>query len=67
MPPKWAELAIVERHRREGSGIGRSKLDAVRELPWAQRGAYVLGLAVPSGAHLRSRGLRRWDLLKRSR
>ena len=59
------ERAIIERQRQEGSGIGRAKLDALRELGWGDRGAYALALAVPSRAHLRSRGLTRWDLVSR--
>jgi hypothetical protein len=66
-PRDPAEMTIISRSRREGSSFGRGKLDALRELPWRERGAYALGLAVPSGAHLRSRGMRRRDLLRRVR
>ena len=61
-----SEAAIVDRQRREGSAIGRAKLDAAAELPWGARMSYLLALAVPSGAHLRSRGLRRRDLVRPS-
>jgi hypothetical protein len=73
-PTAWAdalvvsarEHAIIERQRREGSGLGRAKLDALAEpQPWARRGAYALALALPTRAHLRSRGLRRRDLVRR--
>lgn len=59
------ERAVLERQRREGSALGRAKLDVVHELPWRDRPAYAVALAVPSRAHLRSRGLRRRDLLRR--
>lgn len=60
-----AEAAVVDRQRREGSALGRGKLDALRELRTRRdRAAYALALAVPSSAHLRSRGLRRRDLLR---
>jgi len=60
------EARIVARQRREGSAIGRAKLDGLRELQrWSDRGAYAFALAVPSSAHLRSRGLTRRDLVRR--
>lgn len=76
VPPPWqawadsvatdkAEAAVVDRQRREGSALGRGKLDALRELSTPRaRAAYALALAVPSSEHLRSRGLRRRDLLR---
>lgn len=60
------ERRMIDRHRREGSSLGRAKLDVLRELPTGRdRAAYALALAVPSRQHLRSRGLRRRDLLGR--
>ena len=61
------DQAIVARQRAEGSGLGRAKLDVLRELPWRDRPSYAWALAVPSAEHLRSRGLRRRDLLRRHR
>lgn len=58
------EVALIERHRHEGSSFGRAKLDVVRELPRARdRAAYLYALAWPSKAHLASRSLRRRDAL----
>jgi hypothetical protein len=59
------EAAIVARQRVEGSGLGRGKVDAMRELPVSQRLAYAAGLLVPARAHLRSRGMRWRDLAAR--
>jgi hypothetical protein len=73
-PAAWAarlevsdrERAIIDRHRAEGSGIGRAKLDALREpQPWSQRLAYLHALVAPTRAHLASRGLRYRDLVRR--
>lgn len=61
-PPR--EERIIARQKVEGSSFGPAKLDAVRELAWRDRPAYVLALAVPSGAHLRSRGMGRLDLVR---
>ena len=58
------EAARVRRQRAEGSSLGRAKLDLLRELSWRDRIAYATAVAVPSGEHLRSRGLRRRDLLR---
>lgn len=56
------EVRIVEQQRREGSGIGRGKLDALVELPgWRDRAAYGWALVAPSRAHLHSRGRSRLD------
>lgn len=51
------EQAVIERHRREGSTPGRAKLDGLRELTRLDAGRYLFALAVPSSAHLQSRGL----------
>lgn len=59
------EQAVLERQRREGSALGRAKLDVLRELPWRDRPAYAAALVAPSRDHLRSRGLRRRDLVRR--
>ncbi len=56
-----AELARIDRQRRDGSSFGRSKVDMWRELPGvSDKAAYALAVAWPSGAHLASRGTRRW-------
>ncbi|MCU1496995.1 MAG: hypothetical protein JWM47_948 [Acidimicrobiales bacterium] len=61
--PTRREAAIIERQRVEGSGIGRGKIDALRELRSPRdRVAYGWALMAPTAAHLRSRGLRRRDL-----
>lgn len=74
--PQWAtwrrtyrldphEVTLIERHRREGSSLGRAKLDVARELPTArERAAYLYALAWPTRAHLESRSLRRRDSLR---
>lgn len=59
-----AESRIVARQQVEGSSFGPAKLDAIRELPWRDRPAYALGVAVPSREHLRSRDLHRLDLVR---
>lgn len=63
------ELALIERHRSEGSSLGRAKLDVARELPGVRtKLAYLTALAWPSREHLESRGLRRrddWTALQR--
>jgi hypothetical protein len=60
-----AEVAIIERQRAEGSALGRGKLVAARELGDRRaRAAYAVALAWPSRAHLRSRDMRRRDLLR---
>lgn len=59
------EAAVIERQRTEGSGLGRGKLDAMAELRWSLRPAYLAALVAPTGEHLRSRGLRRRDLVGR--
>lgn len=59
------ERAIIARHRAEGSGIGRAKVDALLEpQPWGRRLAYVHALVAPTRAHLASRGLRYRDLVR---
>lgn len=59
------EVAVVARQRREGSSIGRGKVDALAELGVRDGLAYATALLVPSARHLRSRGLRRRDLVGR--
>ncbi|MFN8019192.1 MAG: nucleotidyltransferase family protein [Acidimicrobiales bacterium] len=61
-PLPAAERALVARQRTEGSALGRAKLDALAAMAWRDRPGYLLALVVPSGEHLRSRGLRRRDL-----
>lgn len=58
------EVALIARQKAEGSSFGPAKLDAIRELAWRDRPAYALALAVPTRAHLRSRGLERIDLVR---
>lgn len=61
------DRAIIDRQRRDGSSFGRAKLEAVGELPtWSLRAAYVRACVWPDAAHLRSRGLRRRDLIGRA-
>mgnify|MGYP003525447012 FL=1 len=57
------EVEMVERHRREGSSLGRAKLDVAREMSLRDRAAYLTALAWPSKAHLEDRSLRRRDAL----
>ena len=57
------EVVMVERHRREGSSLGRAKLDVAREMSLRDRAAYLTALAWPSKAHLEDRSLRRRDAL----
>lgn len=65
VPPR--EAAIVDGQRLEGSSYGPGKLAALREIRGpGDRVAYLSALVLPSGEHLRSRGLRRRDLLGRS-
>lgn len=76
--PKWSawaaqadvsprEAAIVAGQRMEGSSYGPGKLAALREIhSMGDRVAYAVALGFPSTDHLRSRGLRRRDLLGRS-
>ena len=52
---------MVERHRNEGSSLGRAKLDVAREMSLRHGAAYVFALAWPSKAHLNDRSLRRRD------
>lgn len=58
-----AEVEMVERHRNEGSSLGRAKLDVAREMSLRDRAAYLTALAWPSRAHLEDRSLRRRDAL----
>ena len=58
-----AELAMIGRHRQEGSSLGRAKLDVARELPLRDKPAYLTALAWPTGAHLASRSLTRRDAI----
>ena len=58
------EVAIMDRHRAEGSSLGRAKLDALRELPGTRsKVAYAAALAWPSRDHLESRGRHRRDVV----
>ena len=60
-----SEAAVRDRQRREGSAIGRAKVDALRELTGlCQRASYARALLWPTTAHLRSRGLTRQDHLR---
>ena len=61
------ERRILARQRIEGSGLGRGKVDALRELPWADRPTYLAALLAPDRDHLAARGLRRWHLPGRVR
>lgn len=61
--PNPDEVAMVERHRNEGSSLGRAKLDVARELILRDKAAYLTALAWPSRAHLEDRSLRRRDAL----
>lgn len=63
-PVRRAERRAIDRQRQQGSGVGTARLDMLRALPtWRDRAALGWALAVPSGAHLRSRGRRRRDLV----
>lgn len=57
------EVEMIARHRREGSSLGRAKLDVARELPFRDRLAYLTALAWPQKAHLNDRSLTRRDAL----
>ena len=61
--PDPAEVEMVERHRNEGSSLGRAKLDVAREMSLRDKAAYLTALAWPSRAHLEDRSLRRRDAL----
>lgn len=62
------DVALVERHRQEGSSLGVGKLDVVRDLhDLRSKAAYLFALAWPTREHLRSRGLRRRDMLPSGR
>lgn len=79
LPDRWArwrqnyvlgpeDIATVERHRSEGSSLGVGKLDVVRDLPDVRsKAAYLFALAWPTMEHLRSRGLRRREMLPSGR
>ncbi len=58
------EADIVARQRVESGSFGRAKLTALRELAWPDRVAYAAGVALPTTAHLRSRGIRRTDVVR---
>ncbi|MCB0884735.1 MAG: nucleotidyltransferase family protein [Propionibacteriaceae bacterium] len=73
--PAWAEwrtsyrfdhdeFEMIARHRREGSSLGRAKLDVARELPLRDKVAYLTALAWPQKAHLADRSLTRRDSLE---
>lgn len=57
------EADIVARQRVESGSFGRAKLTALRELGWSDRLAYATAVALPTTAHLRSRGVRRADVV----
>jgi hypothetical protein len=59
-----AEAAIVATQRVESGSFGRAQLTALREAGWRDRAAYLAGVAFPTSAHLRSRGLGRGDLVR---
>lgn len=60
------ERRLVAAARREGSGLGRAKVAAWRELPrWSDRAAYGWAVVAPTRAHLDSRGRRRRQLVVR--
>lgn len=58
------ETRIIAQQKREGSSFGPAKVSALMELPWPDRASYALGVAVPSRAHLRSRDLDLFTLLR---
>jgi hypothetical protein len=58
------EADIIARQRVESGSFGRAKLTALRELGWRDRVAYATAVAVPTTAHLRSRGIRRTDVVR---
>lgn len=54
------ESGRIERQRREGSSIGRAKVDALREMPGTRlKAAYAFAVLWPTAEHLEARGLRR--------
>jgi hypothetical protein len=61
------EQRVIDRQKVEGSSFGPAKVAAMRELPWRDRPAYALGVAVPSRDHLRSRDVSRLDHLSGGR
>ncbi|MEI2638458.1 MAG: nucleotidyltransferase family protein [Microthrixaceae bacterium] len=59
------EVELIERHRNEGSSLGRAKIDVARELDGvSDRVAYLSALLWPSRGHLESRGLSRRDMVE---
>ena len=60
------EARIVARQRVESGSFGRAKLTAMAELAWRDRMAFGAAMVWPSPAHLRSRGLTRADVVRRS-
>lgn len=64
LQPSTRESRIVRRQRREGSSLGWGKVSALREVEgFGDRIAYGVGLGFPTHEHLRSRNMRRLDLL----
>lgn len=59
-----AEARIVAEQRVESGSFGLAKVAALQELAPRDRLAYALALAVPSSAHLRSRGVSRFAVLR---
>ncbi len=63
--PDPHDVALISRHRSEGSSFGRAKLDVLRELPALRdKAGYLAALVWPCPEHLASRGLQRRDSLK---
>ncbi|HMS89667.1 MAG TPA: hypothetical protein PKE56_14540, partial [Acidimicrobiales bacterium] len=58
------EAAIVAAQRAESGSFGMAKVAALRELAWRDRVAYGVAVVFPTSAHLRSRGIRRGDLVR---
>ena len=78
LPERWArwvdavevsdrDRRIIARQQVEGSSFGPAKISALAELAPGDRPAFALGVAFPSRAHLRSRGLTRWAQLSGGR
>lgn len=68
LAPDPDEVTMIERHRGEGSSLGRAKLDVAKELRGlGHKAAYLFALAWPTSEHLASRGLRRRDVMPSGR
>ena len=59
-----AEARIVAEQRVESGSFGLAKVAALRELAPRDRLAYAVAVAVPSSAHLQSRGVGRFAVLR---